>query len=63
MRDWVQNYSDASITLVGFFLFFAVFVGALVMVFSKKRKAFFEVMQMMPLDEAPAIPSLKGDQP
>lgn len=51
MTDWAHNYSDVNLTLIGFGLFLAVFVGAIVLTFHKDRKEHFEQVQTLPLEE------------
>ncbi len=50
-RDVLTQFPLMSLVITGQLLFFAIFVGALIWVFRRKSRAFYEQLSKLPMDE------------
>ncbi|MCX7674593.1 MAG: cbb3-type cytochrome c oxidase subunit 3 [Bdellovibrionaceae bacterium] len=51
MSRFLSNYSDVPLTLVGFVIFFLLFVLLVGSTFLKSQKALYKHLERLPLDE------------
>ena len=49
-KDWVSNYTDGTLTVVGLLIFVGVFVGAIYFTYRKDRRGFFDKIQTLPFE-------------
>ncbi len=50
MKDWVANYTDSNLTIVGLLIFLGVFAGAIYFTYQKDRRDLFDKIQTLPLE-------------
>jgi len=50
-KDWVSNYTDGTLTVVGLLIFVGVFVGAIYFTYRKDRRGFSIKFKHFPLSK------------
>ncbi|MCS6838794.1 MAG: cbb3-type cytochrome c oxidase subunit 3 [Bdellovibrionaceae bacterium] len=51
MSRFLSNYSDTTVTLIGFVIFFTLFVLIVMRTYSKSQKSVYQRLAQLPLDE------------
>ena len=50
-KEVLSHFSNPTLTLIGFLLFFACFIGVVIWTFRKSRKSHYDKMSKLPLKE------------
>ncbi len=51
MSEGLKYFTGTDLTIMAFFLFFAIFVSALYIVFRPNRRSYMEKMEQLPLQD------------
>ncbi|MCB0369447.1 MAG: cbb3-type cytochrome c oxidase subunit 3 [Bdellovibrionales bacterium] len=50
-KQWLAHFNDSNLTLIGFLIFFCVFVAVIIWTFRKDSKDYYDSAAKLPLND------------